>query len=70
MAQAERAVLLCLKDGAKQTSDLMLNNIANISPERLLHEMSSRQKLIQKSGDCWINTELGLTYLKNSERSA
>jgi phosphoglucosamine mutase len=70
MAQAERAVLRCLKDGAKQTSDLMLNNIANISPERLLHEMSSRQKLIQKSGDCWINTELGLTYLKNSERSA
>ena len=70
MAQAEYTVLHCLKDEAKQTSDLKLNNIANISPERLLHEMSSRQKLIRKDCEFWKITELGLSCLKNSERSA
>jgi len=69
MAQAEHAILSCLKDEAKQTSDLQLNNIANISPERLLHEMSSRQKLIRKNGELCNITELGLSCLKNSERS-
>jgi phosphomannomutase len=69
MAQAEYTVLRCLKDEAKQTSDLKLNNITNISPERLLHEMSSRQKLIRKNGELWCITELGLSCLKNSERS-
>jgi len=49
---------------------LQLNNIANISPERLLHEMSSRQKLIRKNGELWNITELGQSFLKNSERSA
>jgi len=70
MAQAEYTVLHCLKDEAKQTSDLKLNNIANISPERLLLEMSSRQKLIRKDGELWKITELGLICLKNTERSA
>jgi phosphomannomutase len=70
MAQAEHAILRCLKEEAKQTSDLQLNNIANISPERLLHEMSSRQKLIRKNGELWNITELGQSFLKNSERSA
>ena len=69
MAQAEHAILRCLKEEAKQTSDLKLNNIANISPERLLHEMSSRQKLIRKNGELWCITELGQNCLKNSERS-
>ena len=69
MALAEYTVLRCLKDEAKQTSDLKLNNIANISPERLLHEMSSRQKLIRKNGELWCITELGQNCLKNSERS-
>ena len=70
MAQAEFTVLHCLKDDAKQTSDLKLKNIADISPERLLHEMSSRQKLICKDGKLWKITELGLRCLNNSERSA
>ena len=70
MMQAEDAVLSCLKDEAKQTSDLQLANIANISSERLLHEMSSRQKLICKDGELWKITELGLSCLNNSEHSA
>jgi len=69
MAQAEHAILRCLKEEAKQTSDLKLNKIANISSERLLHEMSSRQKLILKNGELWCITELGQSFLKNSERS-
>ena len=69
MAQAERMVLLCLKDGAKQLSDLNLINIANTTSERLFHEMSSRQKLIQKNADLWSITELGLNFLNYSERS-
>jgi len=69
MAQAERTVLLCVKDGAKQLRDLNLKNIANISSERLLHEMSSRQKLIRKNAELWNITELGLNFLNNSERS-
>ena len=69
MAQAERIVLLCVKDGAKQLSDLNLKNIDNTSSERLFHEMSSRQKLIRKNAELWSITELGLNFLNNSERS-
>ena len=69
MAQAERMVLLCVKDGAKQLSDLNLTHISNTSVERLFHEMSSRQKLIEKNDDLWSITELGLNFLNNSERS-
>jgi len=32
--------------------------------------MSSRQKLIRKNGELWNITELGLSCLKNPERSA
>ena len=69
MAEAERKVLLCVKDGAKQLSSLNLKNIANIAAERLLHEMGSRQKLIRKNAELWSITELGLKFLNNSERS-
>ncbi|MBC8259186.1 MAG: hypothetical protein H8E38_09230 [SAR324 cluster bacterium] len=69
MAKAELTVLNCLKAGAKQTSDLKLNNLANISTERLLHEMSSRQKLIRKEGELWSITETGRICLNHSERS-
>ena len=69
MAQAERIVLLCVKDGTKQLSDLNLKNIDNTSSERLFHEMSSRQKLIQKNAELWSITEVGLNFLNNSERS-
>ena len=69
MAQAERTVLLCVKDGPKPLSDLNLKNVTNTSSERLFHEMSSRQKLIRKNGELWSITELGLNFLNNSERS-
>ena len=70
MAQAEQLVLYCLKDGAKKTIDLKHEKFATISLERLLHEMSSRQKLIRKEGDCWSITEMGRICLNYSERSA
>ena len=69
MAQAEQTVLRCLKDVAKKTIDLKLKNIAKISPERLLNEMSSRQKLIRKKNDFWNITEMGRLCLNYSERS-
>jgi len=70
MAQAEQLVLHCLKDGVKKTIDLKHEKFATISLERLLHEMSSRQKLIRKEGDCWSITEMGRICLNYSERSA
>ena len=69
MAQAERTVLLCVKDGEKHLSDFNLKTLDKISSERLLHEMSSRQKLIRKNAELWNITELGLNCLNNSERS-
>ncbi len=67
MAQAEKIVLSCLKEKAKRTSELKINNIPNISADRLLHEMGSRQKLIRKIGEFWNITELGLICLENYE---
>ena len=69
MAKAEHKVLCCLAECAMRSSDLNLTIIANIAAERLLHEMSSRQKLIRKNGELWNITELGLNCLNNSERS-
>ena len=58
MAIAERTVLSCLTDCAMHSSDLKFRIISNISTERLLHEMSLRQKLIRKNGDLWNITPL------------
>ncbi len=69
MAKAEQAVLQKLEDGPKQTDDLNLEQSAIIPLERLLHEMNSRQKLIQKNGDVWSITHLGLTLINHSECS-
>ena len=69
MAHAEELVLLLLKDGAKQTIDLSFELFAKISLNRLLHEMSSRQKLITQEGGAWSITETGRICLTNSERS-
>ena len=65
MALAEGIVLSNLKDGAKQKSHLMTDNISEIKLRRLLHEMSSRQKLIIKKGQLWNITKLGLACLEN-----
>ena len=69
MAKAERLVLLCLKDGAKQAIDLSIKQFAEISLNRLLHEMSSRQQLIKQEGDNWSITETGKICLNHTERS-
>ena len=69
MAQAEKLVLKCLEDGAKQKIELKHEIFIKISLERLLLEMSSRQKLIRKEGDCWSITEMGRICSNYSERS-
>ncbi|MCH2270157.1 MAG: hypothetical protein MK510_06385 [SAR324 cluster bacterium] len=69
MAQAEKLVLKCLEDGAKQKIELKHEIFTLISLERLLLEMSSRQKLIRKEGDCWSITEMGRICSNYSERS-
>ena len=70
MAQAEQLVLHCLKNSAKKTSDLKHEKFAEISLDRLLHEMSSRQKLIRKKDDFWDITDMGRVCANISERSA
>ena len=57
------------KKSSSTKGETVLDTIKNISHERLLHEMSLHQKLICKNNELWNITELGLTYLKNSERS-
>ena len=69
MAQAEQLVLLSLKDGAKQAIDLSFDQFANITLNRLLHEMSSRQQLIKQEGDTWSITVTGRICLNHIERS-
>ena len=69
MAKSEQIILRCLAERAMRSRDLDLIIIANICLERLLHEMSSRQKLISKIGELWNITELGLNCLNNSEPS-
>ena len=69
MAQAEQSILLCLSDEAKRTKKLRGKEFDTIPFERLLHEMHSCQKLIQKEGDMWSITETGRACLIYSERS-
>ena len=69
LAQAEQFVLQNLKNGPKRTSDLSNKKFERISLERLLHEMSSRQKLIRREGENWFINKLGRDFALYSERS-
>ena len=69
MAQAEQSILLCLSDEAKRTIELCAKEFDTIPFERLLHEMHSCQKLIQKEEDMWSITETGRACLIYSERT-
>ena len=67
MAQAERMVLTSLAIGPKHTSEL--SKLTQVSIDRLLHEMGSRQHLIKKDGKIWRITKTGIGLLNFSERS-
>ena len=67
MANAERLVLNSLRSGPKHKSQL--SKLTQVSIERLLHEMGSRQHLIKKDGNMWRITKTGIGLLNFSERS-
>ena len=69
MAQSERLILERLKEGPKDEKTLIHSEFQSISFDRLLHEMSSRQNLIEKNGNNWKITNIGLSFLNFSERS-
>ena len=69
MARAEQSILQSLSHETRQTFELKGQEFEKIPIERLLHEMSSRQKLIKKEKGMWYITNLGRTLISHSEHS-
>jgi len=69
MAKAEKSILHSLKHNSKQNIVLEWPEFEKVSIDRLLIEMSSRQKLIKKDKGMWCITDLGKTLINHSERS-
>ena len=69
MAIAEKSILYSLKHESKQTIELKGQKFEEVPIDRLLHEMSLRQKLIKKDKGMWCITDLGGTLINHYERS-
>ena len=69
MAIAENSILNSLKDESRHTIILEGPEFEKVPVDRLLHEMSSRQKLIEKYKGMWRVTDLGRTLVNHSEHS-
>jgi len=69
MAIAEKSILHSLSHESKQTIGLEGQEFDEVPFDRLLHEMSSRQKLIKKDKGMWCITDLGRTLINHSEHS-
>ena len=69
MARAEQSILHSLSHGTRQTVELKEQEFEEVPIDRLLHEMSSRQKLIKKDKGMWCITDLGRTLINHSEHS-
>ena len=69
MARAEQSVLHSLNHDKRQTIELKGKEFEEVPIDRLLHEMSSRQKLIKKDKGMWCITNLGRTLINHSEHS-
>ena len=69
MAIAEKSILYSLKLESKQTIPLEGPQFEKVPIDRLLNEMSSRQKLIKKDKGMWCITDLGRTLINQSEHS-
>ena len=69
MARAEQSVLHSLSHETRQTIELKGLEFEKVPIDRLLHEMSSRQKLIKKDKGMWCITDLGRVLINYSEHS-
>ena len=69
MARAEQSILHSLSHETRQTIELKGPEFEKVPIDRLLHEMSSRQKLIKKDKGMWCITNLGRTLINHSEHS-
>ena len=69
MARAEKSILRSLRHESKQTIVLEGPEFEKVPIDRLLNEMSSRQKLIKKDKGMWRITDLGRTLINHSEHS-
>ena len=69
MAIAEKSILYSLIHESKQTIGLEGPEFEKVPIDRLLNEMSSRQKLIKKDKGMWLITDLGRTLVNHSEHS-
>ena len=67
MARAEQSILQSLSHETRQTVELKRQEFGEVPIDRLLHEMSSRQKLIKKVKGMWCITDLGRTLVNHSE---
>jgi len=54
---------------SSQTIELIESEFEKIPLDRLINEMSSRQKLIKKDKGMWSITDLGRTLINHSEHS-
>ncbi|MDC0229970.1 hypothetical protein OAK48_03260, partial [Deltaproteobacteria bacterium] len=69
MALAEKSILHSLSHESKQTIGLEGPEFEKVPIDRLLNEMSSRQKLIKKDKGMWFITDLGRTLVNHYEHS-
>ena len=69
MARAEQSILHSLSHETRQTIELKGQEFEEVPIDRLLHEMSSRQKLIKKDKGVWCITDLGRTLINHYEYS-
>ena len=67
--QAEQSVLNSLTHREREIIQLEEPEFEKVSVDRLLHEMSFRQKLIEKDKGMWRITDLGRTLLGHSQHS-
>ncbi len=69
MARAEQSILSSLKHETRKVVELKESEFEKVPIERLIHEMSSRQKLIEKEKGIWRITDLGRILINHSEYS-
>ena len=69
MAKAEQSILHSLSHETRQTIELKGPAFEKVPIDRLLNEMSSRQKLIKKDKGIWCITDLGKTLINHFEHS-
>ena len=69
MARAEQSILHSLKYEKNESIELEDPEFEKVPIDRLLHEMSSRQKLIEKDKGIWRITDLGRILINQTEHS-